>query len=90
MQRVRCSREADCGAGLTAVFAVGLVFFIDADRGDTFFTVFLVVLTFLAAFLRVAALVTGAFFRFPLALPLVFLLVAIAASWTLTCMIVAE
>jgi hypothetical protein len=66
---------------LTAVFAVGLVFFIDADRGDTFFAVFLlVVLTFLTAFLRVAALVTGAFFRFPLALPLAFLLVAITAS----------
>jgi hypothetical protein len=48
------------------------------------------VLAFLAAFLRVAALVTGAFFRFPLALPLAFLLVAITASWTLTCMIVAE
>jgi hypothetical protein len=76
---------------LTAVFAVGLVFLIDADWGDTFFAVFLlVVLAFLAAFLRVAALVTGAFFRFPLALPLAFLLVAITASWTLTCMIVAE
>jgi hypothetical protein len=73
------------------VFAVGLVFFIDADRGDTFFAVFLrVVLTFLAAFLRVAALATGAFVRFPRALPLAFLLVAIAASWTLTCMVVAE
>jgi hypothetical protein len=40
---------------LTAVFAVDLVFLIDADRGDTFFAVFLlVVLAFLAAFLRVA------------------------------------
>jgi hypothetical protein len=76
---------------LTLVFAVGLGFLIDADRGDTFVAVFLlVVLAFLAAFLRVAALVTGAFFRFPLALPLAFRLVAIAASWTLTCMIVAE
>ncbi|HEX2511384.1 MAG TPA: hypothetical protein VHK44_02180 [Xanthobacteraceae bacterium] len=66
---------------MTVVFAVGLVFLIDADRGDTFFAVFLlVVLAFLAAFLRVAALVTGAFFRFPLALPLAFLLVAITAS----------
>jgi len=66
------------------VFAVGLVFLNDADRGDTFFAVFLlVVLAFLAAFLRVAALVTGAFFRFRLALLLAFLLVAIAASRTL-------
>jgi hypothetical protein len=76
---------------LTLVFAVGLGFLIDADRADTFVAIFLlVVLAFLAAFLRVAALVTGAFLRFPLALPLAFLLVAIAASWTLTCMIVAH
>jgi hypothetical protein len=71
------------------VFAGGSVFLIDADRGDTFFAVLLlVVLAFLATFLREAALVTGAFFRFPL--PLAFLLVAITASWTLTFMIVAE
>jgi hypothetical protein len=63
------------------VFAVGSVFLSDADWGDTFLAFFLlVVLAFLAAFLRVAALVTGAFFRFPLALPLAFLLVAITAS----------
>jgi len=56
-------------------------FLVDADRDDPFFTVFfLVVLAFLAALLRVAALVTGAFFRFPLALPLAFLLIAITAS----------
>jgi hypothetical protein len=73
------------------VFAVGSAFLGVANRGDTFFAVFfLVVLTFLAAFLRVAALVTRAFSRFPLALPLAFNLVAIAASWTLTRMIVAE
>jgi hypothetical protein len=76
---------------LTVFFAVGLVFLVDADRDDTFFAVFLlVVLAFLAAFLRVAAVVTGAFLRFPLALPLAFLLVAIAASSTLACMIVAK
>ena len=73
------------GAGLTAVFAVGSVFLGDAGRGDPFFAVFLLdVLAFLAAFLRVAALVTGAFFRFTLALPLAFLLVAITASRTFT------
>jgi hypothetical protein len=66
---------------LTAVFAVGSVFLGDANWGDTFSAVFLlVVLAFLAVFLRVAALVTGAFFRFPLALPLAFLLVGITAS----------
>ncbi|MGB6707511.1 MAG: hypothetical protein WBE94_20650 [Pseudolabrys sp.] len=77
---------------MTVVFAVASVFLIDADRGDIFFfAVFLLgVLPFLAAFLRVAALVRGAFFRFALALPLAFLLVAITASWTLICMIVAE
>jgi hypothetical protein len=72
-------------------FAGGSVFLIDADRGETFFAVFLlVVLDFLALFLRVAALDTGAFFLFPLALPLAFLLVAMTASSMLTCMIVAE
>jgi hypothetical protein len=51
----------------------------------------LVVLAFLAAILRVAALVTAAFFfRFTLALPLAFLRVAITASRTLTSVIVAE
>jgi hypothetical protein len=73
-------------------FAGGSVFLIDADRGDTFFAVFLLVVrAFLALFLRVAALDTGAFLLFfPLALPLAFLLVAITASSMLTCMIVAE
>jgi hypothetical protein len=76
---------------LTEAFAGSSVFLIDADRGDTFFAVFLpVVLAFLALFLRVSVLDTGAFFLFPLALPLAFLFVAITASSTLTCMIVAE
>jgi hypothetical protein len=72
---------------LITVFAVSLAFLGDADRGDTFFAVFLLVLIFV---LRMVALVTGAFFRFPLALPLAFLLVAIKASRALSCKIVAE
>jgi hypothetical protein len=87
---IRCSRETDCGVGLTTAFAGGSVFLIDADRGDIFFDVFLlVVLTFRGAFLRVA-LGTDAFFLFALALLLAFFLFAITASSTLTCMIVAE
>jgi hypothetical protein len=71
-------------------FAGGSVFLIDADRGDIFFTAFLlIVLAFRGVFRRVA-LDTGAFFLFALALPLAFFLVAITASSTLTCMIVAE
>jgi low temperature requirement protein LtrA len=65
---------------LPAAFAAGLAFFGDVARGDAFFALFLMVfLVFLAA------LVMGAFFRFPLAfaLGLAFLLVAITASWTL-------
>jgi hypothetical protein len=55
-------------------FAGGSVFLIDADRGDIFFDVFLlVVLTFRGAFLRVA-LGTDAFFLFALALLLAFFL----------------
>jgi hypothetical protein len=54
----------------------------DADRGDFFFAAvfFWVVLAFLAVFLRAAAFVTRAFFRFPPALRLALPLVAIAAS----------
>jgi len=75
---------------LIVVLTVDLVLLIDAD-GDNFVVVFLlVVLAFLATFLRLAALVTVAFFRFALALPLAFLRVAIRASRTLACMIVAE
>jgi hypothetical protein len=75
---------------LTVAFAGGSVFLIDADRSDFFFAVFLlVVLAFRGVFLRVA-LDMGVFFLFALGLPLAFLLVAIAASSTLTCMIVAE
>jgi uncharacterized membrane protein len=71
-------------------FAGGSVFLIDADRSDFFFAVFLlVVLAFRGVFLRVA-LDMGDFFLFALCLPLAFILVAIAASSTLTCMIVAE
>jgi len=75
---------------LTTAFAGGSIFLIDADRGDIFFDVFLlVVLTFRGAFLRVA-LGTDAFFLFALALLLAFFLFAITASSTLTCIIVAE
>jgi hypothetical protein len=71
-------------------FAGGSALLIDADRGDIFFPVFLLgVLAFRGVFLRVA-LDTGAFFLFAPALPLAFFLVAISASSTLTCMIVAE
>jgi hypothetical protein len=70
------------GAGLTAVFAVGSAF-LGADLGETALADLLVIVAFLAVFLRLAALVMGAFFRFRLALPLAFLLVAITASWTL-------
>jgi hypothetical protein len=60
------------------VFEVGLGFFGGVGRGDGFFARFLLVfLIFLDA------LVTGAFFRFLLAFALVFLFIAITASWTL-------
>jgi hypothetical protein len=89
---IRCSRETDCGVGLTAAFAGGSVLLIDADRGGIFFffaAFLLVVLAFRGVFLRLA-LDTGVFFLFALGLPLAFFLVAITASSTLTCMIVAE
>src|SRR5215467_9032341 len=72
--------SAPAGGGLTAVFAVGPDFLGDSGRADTFFAVFLLVVrAFLAAFLRMAALV-GAFFRFRPALLFAFLLVAITRS----------
>jgi hypothetical protein len=61
---------------LLTVFAVGLAFFGGPGRGDGFFALFLIVfLVFLAG------LVMGTFLRFPLAFALVFLLMAITASW---------
>lgn len=79
------------GVDLTVVF-VDSAFLCDATRRDFFFVAafFLVVLAFLAVFLRVAAFVTRAFFRLPPALPLAFLLVAITTSRKPACMIVAK
>jgi hypothetical protein len=48
--------------GLPAVFAVVPVFFGDAGRGDAFFALFLMIFR-----VFLAALLIGAFFRFPLA-----------------------
>src|SRR5262245_24356211 len=69
------------GPGLTATFAVGLALARVARRGGAFFAAFfLIVLVFLAVFLRLAVLATVVFLRFALAL----VFVAIAASLPLT------
>ena len=74
---IRCSTGTGCavrsGEGLTAlgarsltgvrlpaVFVVVLVFFGDAGRGDAFFALFLMIFR-----VFLAALLIGAFFRFP-------------------------
>jgi hypothetical protein len=68
---------------LPAGFA-GLAFFRGAGRSGAFLAVFFrIVVAFLTAFLRVL-LPAGIFLRRTLALPFAFLLVAIAASLTLT------
>ncbi|MGB9045606.1 MAG: hypothetical protein WCC81_24500 [Pseudolabrys sp.] len=62
------------GLGLTAAFAVGVVFLCDERRICAFFTGFFLVA---AVFLRVVALATWGFLRFGLVLPLAFFLVRI-------------
>src|SRR5437764_5726039 len=57
------------GSGLTAIFAVGLALVRLDRRGGAFFAVsFLIVLGFLAVFLRLDGLATVVFLRFALAL----------------------
>jgi hypothetical protein len=69
------------GSGLTAIFAVSLALVRVDRRGGAFFAAFfLIVLGFLAVFLRLAILATVVFLRFALAL----VFVAMAASLTLT------
>ena len=67
------------GLGLAAALAGGMAFLGDARRTGAFFAGFFLAV---AVFLRVVALVTGAFLRFALVLPLAFFLSAFTASRT--------
>ena len=64
------------GVGLTGAFAVGLAFLGDVRRTGAFFAGFF---RTVPVFLRVVALVMGAFLRFALVWPSAFFLVAISS-----------
>ena len=66
-RRLGCTRWPT-GSGLTAIFAVGLALVRVDRRGGAFFAAsFLIVLGFLAVFLRLDVLATVVFLRFALA-----------------------